>query len=417
MRVLFVTPTFPPMPGGGERYAASLAQHLRRRGHTVDVVTSSATQESELWSGATPTTAVPPAEQGAVVRLPVRPFPGGRSGLMAYRKLMVVLSAVPGDQSAMLNWLAARVPWIEGLPEALAAAPPIDLVHGFNVSWESALVAAAALARARSVPFVVTPFAHFGTGEHDRVARNSTMDHQLRLMREAAEVLVLTSLEREDLSSYGVPREKIAVIGGSADPLPLGWSPDMAAELDRPLPPCFALFLGRASRDKGAIDAAEAVLALRQRHPDLALVLAGTASPEFGSWLERLPNEQRPAIITLGIVDETTKHTLLERSAMLLLPSRSDSFGIVLLEAWQHGKPVIGARAGGIPGVIDEGRNGLLVNYGDVGALSAAIARLLEDPALARALGEGGRRKVTSELSWEQTAARAESAYLRARQS
>ena len=56
----------------------------------------------------------------------------------------------------------------------------------------------------------------------------------------------------------------------------------------------------------------------------------------------------------LGILDEGEKHAILEASTMLLLPSHSDSFGIVILEAWAHGKPVIGARAGGIPGVIDD---------------------------------------------------------------
>lgn len=407
MRILFVTPAFPPMPGGGERYAAALAGHLRSRGHTVNVITSGAAQESELWAGA----AGREQDDHLTQRLSLRPFPGGRSGLMVYRKAMVLLSALPGDQSSLLSRLAGGVPWIEGLAAALVAAPPVDLIHGFNLSWEGALVASARVARERHVPLVITPFAHFGAGAHDRVARNSTMDHQLRLMREAAGVLVLTAIERQELASYGVRPEKISVVGGSADPLPPDWPAALESLETMPLPRCYVLFLGRASRDKGAIDAAEAVLALRRKGQDAALVLAGTSSPEFSRWLERLSAVDQPGIVPLGPVSEQTKHALLSRASMLVLPSRSDSFGIVVLEAWQHGKPVIGARAGGIPGVIDEGRNGLLVDYGDSAQLSMAMAHLLNDPGLSQALGADGLRKVTTDLTWERTAARTESAY------
>jgi glycogen synthase len=79
----------------------------------------------------------------------------------------------------------------------------------------------------------------------------------------------------------------------------------------------------------------------------------------------------------------------------------------VLLEAWAHGVPVIGADAGGIPGVIDDGQNGLLVPFGDVAALGGALRRLLDDPALRQQLGEQGRQKVARQYTWPQVAARA----------
>lgn len=411
MHILFVTPAYPPMPGGGERYAAALAGQLRQRGHRVSVVTSTATREHDLWAGSPGPGDMSPDE--AVARLPVRAFPGGRSGLLAYRRAMIALSALPGDQSSWLSRLARRVPAIDGLDEALAAAPPVDVIHAFNLSWESALVAAASLAEARRRPLVVTPFAHFGAGAHDRVARNSTMDHQVRILREAAAVQVLTGIERQRLIELGVAAERVDVLGGGADPLPPEWEAALTAPEASDWPGCFVLFVGRAGRDKGAIDAGEAVLALRRRGRDVSLVVAGATAPEFDRWLAGQDAGDRAAIRVLGIVPEATKHALLSRAQLLALPSRSDSFGIVLLEAWQHGTPVIGARAGGIPGVIDDGRDGLLVDYGDVAGLAAAMERLLGDPEEAAALGEQGRRKVTTELTWEAAAARTENAYRR----
>src|SRR2546429_9663742 len=64
-----------------------------------------------------------------------------------------------------------------------------------------------------------------------------------------------------------------------------------------------------------------------------------------------------------------------------------------------HGTPVIASRVGGIPDIVEDGVSGLLVPPGDADALAAAVRRLRDDPALARRLGEAGRRRVQEEVS------------------
>lgn len=400
MHILLLTPAFPPMPGGGERYIGALARRLVERGQQVTVVTSAAVRESQFWDGALASEPVS-AGQLNVFALPVRPFPGGRRGLMFYRKAMVVFSAAPGNHIRALMGMGRRVPRLVGIDDELSRVVSVampDLIHAFNVSWEAALIDAYAAARRLGLPLVVTPFAHLGVGFDDRVARNSTMQHQIEIMRRADRVMVLTGIERDGLARYGVPREQMTVIGGGVDPLPLDfvnssyWS---ASGRDWPEP--FAVFVGRLAYDKGAIHAAQAVLRL----PGRALVLVGTMTPEFERYYRGLPPEDRARVRPLGVLPESDKHAVIGRARCLMLPSRSDSFGIVLLEAWAHGRPVIAARAGGIPGVVDDGANGLLVPFGDVGALAAAAERLLSDEVTARRLGEGGRRKVLEHYNWD----------------
>ncbi len=82
------------------------------------------------------------------------------------------------------------------------------------------------------------------------------------------------------------------------------------------------------------------------------------------------------------------------------MPSRTDSFGIVYLEAWLYRKPVIGAQAWGIGDVIEDGCDGLLVPFGDVPALSEAIAYLLEHPAVRTEMGARGEHKVYQSHTW-----------------
>ena len=400
LHVALVTPAYPPLKGGGERYAAALARGLVAAGARVTVVTSAAATEADLWQGADG--ASDTVEDGArVIRLPIRPTPGGRRGLLLWRKAMVLLSALPGDQAAWLTNMARRVPDIDGLEETLARLADVDVWHGFNLSWERAIVAAHAHSRRIEKPLFITPFLHLGEGD-DRVARNSTMDHQLRIMREADRLLVLTRVEAEGLARYVYSPERIAVIGGGADAPPADFttSPYFAAEHPEARGE-FGLYIGRHSFDKGALHAADAVRVLRRRGRDIALLFIGSSTPEFERYRRRLSPEDRAAIRPLGALSDRDKHAVLNRAKFLMLPSRSDSFGIVLLEAWAHGVPVIAARAGGIPGVVDDGATGLLVPFADVDSLAMAAERILSDAMFAERLGRQGREKLVAGYHWD----------------
>ncbi|MBK8433623.1 MAG: hypothetical protein IPL28_21125 [Chloroflexi bacterium] len=102
------------------------------------------------------------------------------------------------------------------------------------------------------MPFVATPFAHLGAEHGDKVARNSTMPHQLAALRGAAAVLTLTNVEAEGLAGYGVPPSRLHPIGGGLDPLPTGLDEETAVRERFGLPARYAIFIGRASYDKGA---------------------------------------------------------------------------------------------------------------------------------------------------------------------
>ena len=411
MHIALVTPSYTPLPRGGERYAAALASHLVKRGHRVTVVTGAAASESDLWLGTTSDVREERDADGVEIRrCPIRPFPGGRWGLMQFRRAMIALSLLPGDATPILRRMAAAVPPIRGIDDVLQALPSVDVVHAFNISWECAMVAADRLARDRGLPLVLTPYAHLGARKGDRVARNSTMDHQLDLLRRAARVLVLTDFERDGLIEYGLERGRVHTIGGGLDPLPGDLSGSTFLQPGA-LPERYALFIGRVTNDKGAVDAAAAALALRREGYDISLLLVGAIQEDFANFHAALPPPDQVAIRPLGVVSEIDKHALLSRAQMLLLPSRSDSFGIVFLEAWAYGRPVIGARAGGIPGVVDDGDNGFLVEYGDVAGLTKRMRLLFDDDALATRMGERGREKVRRDYVWEAVAARVDGHY------
>ncbi|HLF22996.1 MAG TPA: glycosyltransferase family 4 protein, partial [Burkholderiales bacterium] len=95
---------------------------------------------------------------------------------------------------------------------------------------------------------------------------------------------------------------------------------------------------------------------------------------------------------------------------VLVLPSEYETFGIVLLEAMAAGVPIVASRAGGIPEVVDDGGEGILVEPNDSRALASALHRLLEDKSLRMEMGLAGRLKARR-YDWARVVERVEQVY------
>lgn len=100
-----------------------------------------------------------------------------------------------------------------------------------------------------------------------------------------------------------------------------------------------------------------------------------------------------------GWVDEAALARAYAEARVFALPSSKEGFGIVYLEAWARGLPVVGSRFGAAAEVIEDGADGFVVDPEDVPALATALRRLLDDPDLARRLGAAGQRKTASRYS------------------
>jgi glycosyltransferase involved in cell wall biosynthesis len=157
--------------------------------------------------------------------------------------------------------------------------------------------------------------------------------------------------------------------------------------------------LANKSAEKGTVDLLLAAEALWPGHPKVRLLLAGPEMPNFQRhWAARPPSGP---VTRLGVLTDDEKRDFFAAADLFCLPSRSDSFGLVFLEAWANGLPCVAYRAGGVPGVIRNGVDGLLLPCGDVAALAQGLAAHADDPLLRRALGEAGRQRTTAEFAWE----------------
>ena len=154
------------------------------------------------------------------------------------------------------------------------------------------------------------------------------------------------------------------------------------------------LYLGGfANPVKGGDLLVEALGGLAGDLPRASFALAGPGdSPaELRSLEERHPN-----VRWIGWLDEAAKRDALATYPLFVLPSRSEGLPVALLEAMAWERAVVATRVGGVPDVVSDGRDGLIVPPGDPAALAEAIRRLLGDPAECRRLGAGARTRAVS---------------------
>jgi phosphatidylinositol alpha-1,6-mannosyltransferase len=171
------------------------------------------------------------------------------------------------------------------------------------------------------------------------------------------------------------------------------------------------LTIARLVPRKG-IDSVLAVLArVRASVPDVAYVVAGEGPDR--ERLEQLARREGVMDIVrfAGAIANDELPSWYSLGDVFVMPSRSDppdveGFGIVFLEAAACERPVVAARAGGVPDAVADGVSGMLVEPGDAEGLARALVELLRDSARRADLGRRARERVLSEFTWDRVAER-----------
>jgi glycosyltransferase involved in cell wall biosynthesis len=167
--------------------------------------------------------------------------------------------------------------------------------------------------------------------------------------------------------------------------------------------------VGRLERMKG-FDLLIAAFA-RAGLPSTARLLIGgdgAARWHLQSQIDELALTER--VTLLGRLESAQVAELMGNAGIVVVPSRREAFGIVVLEAWRAGAAVIATSRGGPADLVTDGVTGLVRDPEDIDGLAEALGKLVADPARAAALGQAGRRAVT-EYTWEKTAAAYEQIY------
>jgi glycosyltransferase involved in cell wall biosynthesis len=273
-----------------------------------------------------------------------------------------------------------------------------DLIHAHDwTTFRAGLAVKSLTGLPLAVHVHITEFDKSG-GEHAD-SRVWALEHE-GMTRADRVIAVSRRVAERCITSYGVDPTRLRVIYNAIDPDPREVSPI-------PVGNRIVLVLGRITLQKGPEYFVEAARRVLEKEPDVTFVMAGQ-----GDMLPRMI--ERAAELGLGrhmlfpgFVDRDRAAALYESADVFVMPSVSEPFGIVPLEAMDRGVPVIVSRQSGVGELLS---NVLKVDFWDVDDLASKIACALRYPTLARELRERGKQEVIR-LSWDGVADRLEHLY------
>jgi glycosyltransferase involved in cell wall biosynthesis len=260
----------------------------------------------------------------------------------------------------------------------------------------------------------VTPFLHLGDPDDpdDPTRAAYTSPALMSLLHAADGIFVQTPSERQALLERGITPGRIILQGLGVDATECTGGDRQRARSTWQIADHIPVVghLANNSEEKGTVDLLRAAAVLWEGGLDFRVVLAGPQMPNFLRFWHTF--RYRDLVRCLGRVDEQGKKDFFAGIDLFALPSRSDSFGLVLLEAWANGLPNLAYRAGGIADVIRHEEDGLLCRCGDVAALVIALEMLLRRPELRDRLGRSGQERVLTDFRWHDKLELVRSAYL-----
>ena len=283
-----------------------------------------------------------------------------------------------------------------------------DVVHAHD--W---LVAhpAVALAQHHGVPLVATVHAT-EAGRHDGWI-SAPLNRQVHsvewwLVRSADAAITCSAAMRDEVVELYATTVPVTV-------LPNGIDARIPVRARAP-EPGRVLFLGRLEHEKGVQDLLAALPRIRGAHPGARLVVAGEGTQT--AWLRERARAHRVAraVTWTGHLGPGAIADELARASVVVVPSRYEPFGIVVLEAAAARAPVVASAAGGLGEAVLDGATGLIYPVGDVPALAAAVVAVLHDPAAAAVRAAAAHRRLASDFSWPTIAAETAELYARTRQ-
>jgi glycosyltransferase involved in cell wall biosynthesis len=268
----------------------------------------------------------------------------------------------------------------------------------------------AIVSRMTGVPMVATH--HLWTGQNLRTRLVELLD--AAVLHGCYKVIAVSSSVAQSMRRALVPSRRIEVIpNGIALSGFRDGQQNSEVRASLGIPPGLPVIgaVGRLDIQKGHERLIEAARKITDAGQDATYIIVGEGveRPRLESLVQSLDLSDR--VLLLGYKSDIRPYLAI--MDLFVLPSRREGTPMALLEAMAMSKPVVATAVGGVPDVLTDGIDGIMLPENGTAGLSDALLRLLRDPALARQIARAGRRRVETEFSSRRMAGRYEDVYRR----
>ncbi len=392
LRIIQVTPTYAPCVGGAERMIQAVSERLAARGHEVTIFTINGATQREVVSlagGGLP-------EHETINGVRIRRF--GPEGWIA--RAFRTWSDLRGGWRSSRLVFGGGVGTLRRRPGPLGIVPALlradaDVVASVNWVWAPAYAGHLA-GRVRKFALLGVPILHIA-----RPWADSALFRPMLAQCDA--VLAMTEAEAAFITARGGRNLIVTGVGVAPEAFAGSRGGEVRARLGLRENPVVG-FIGRQDRHKGVVTLIDAMRQVWLERPEAWLLLAGQAahrSRDVTAALEALGPNQRARVLLLDDFPDEDVAGIAAACDIVALPSVEEAFGIVYLEAWMCGKPVIGARIPSTECVIADGVDGMLAEPLDPADLTRCLLVLLADPELRDRMGRAGRAKTLDRWTWD----------------
>lgn len=287
-----------------------------------------------------------------------------------------------------------------------------DIIHAHD--WHPVLAANRIKAEYR-IPYIFTihstEWGRNGNNFSDSGSSNEVSHREWLGGYESSQVIVTTKQMLYEIQKiYSIPEGKINIIPNGISRKEAKRSLDPGIVKKRygidPLDP-LVLFCGRMSYQKGPDLLVEAIPLVLQKHKNAKFIFMGEGDMKSACEHRAQKIGVQKACRFLGYIPGPQKETLISACDLVCVPSRNEPFGVIILEAWDFGKPVVATEAISIVKNFEDG----LLAYIQPESIAWCINRLLDNPSEMKKLGQAGQRRVDAEFRWDKIAERTEEVY------
>ena len=405
MKILFLTDDYPETEGSSVTGVVRTLDHgLTKAGHDVSIMTTHRTTENPGI-----------VRSGHVVSIPV----SYRTSLRHYKTLY--MPAV----SRMIDTEIARL--------------KPDVIHAHNVhqyiTYDALRIArkhtkkvfitlhdvmSFSYGRLRTDRYLKSEGADVRTSFMDHIAQAGIQWNPLRnvwikriLQKNVEKVFAVSSALKHALDTHGIPH--VEVLPNGTDMTMWQATPDVIAAFQKKHDLAHhkvIFFGGRLSRDKGSAPLLAALRKIREKQPEVLLLVIGDADRMKGLVIEAGAEDLLPYIRCAGWLSQKEMAAAYGSADVVTTPSLClDTFNLINIEAMSAGKPVVGTIFGGTPEIVLDGVTGYVRNPLKIDAYASALGHLLSNSALAQKMGQAGQKRVAMEYALEPFIARQLEAY------